>query len=316
MLYKQLETAFFPRKHPLDADTITLNQKRIYILPSRSGLILAVVLFAMLLGAINYNNSLAYALTFLLISVTTVSILHTWRNLYKLQINIGECPPVHKGAMIQVPIAVNNPDTYQHLAIKLAWPGQEPTHIDLKPKEQHWVQLTTPAIQRGYQTIGKLVIYSRYPLGLFQAWGNLYFDARCLVYPTPSENKQLPPVNSYNNADSGENKEGSDDFTGQRKYQNGDSMRHVNWKALAKGHRLLTKQFGGESPNELVLSWHQTDKTEVEKRLSQLTRWILEAHQIGLHFGLELPHLQLPVDHGDPHLHRCLKALALYGKQA
>ncbi len=315
-MYKQLDSQYILRKHPLDADTITLNQKRIYILPSRSGFILALVLFAMLLGAINYNNSLAYALTFLLASVTMISMLHTWRNLYKLQINIGKCQPVHKGATIQVPVAINNPDNYPHLAIRLAWPGQEPTHIDLNPHEQQWVRLTTPALQRGYQPIGKLVIYSRYPLGLFHAWGNLRFDQRFLVYPLPSENKQLPPVNIQNNADSGAGKNGTHDFAGQRRYQNGDSLRHVNWKALAKEQGLLTKQFGGETPHELILSWHQTDKTEIELRLSQLTRWVMEAHQLGLHFGLELPHLLLPVDHGDLHYHRCLKALALYGKSA
>jgi uncharacterized protein (DUF58 family) len=313
-MYKQLENQFLLRKHPLDADTITLNQKRIYILPSRSGFILALVLFAMLLGAINYNNSLAYALTFLLASVTMISMLHTWRNLYKLQINVGKCLAVHKGEIIQIPVAISNPGSTQHLAIKLAWPGQKPIHIDLNPHEQQWVRLTTPALQRGYQPIGKLVIYSRYPLGLFHAWGNLRFDQRCLVYPTPSDNQQLPPVNTHNNADSGEGKSGTDDFTGQRRYQNGDSLRHVNWKALAKERGLLTKQFGGEAPHELVLSWHQTDKTEIELRLSQLTSWVMQAHQLDLHFGLELPHLELPVDHGDLHYHRCLKALALYGK--
>ncbi len=314
-MYKRLENQFLLRKYPLDADTVTLNQKRIYILPSRSGVILALVLFVMLLGAINYNNSLAYALTFLLASVTMISMLHTWRNLYKLQIYIGKCLAVHKSEIMQIPVAIRNPDSFQHLGIKLAWPGQKPVHIDLNPEEQQWAKLTTPTLQRGYQPIGKLVIYSRYPLGLFHAWGNLHFDLRCLVYPTPSENKQLPPVNIHNNADNGEGKNGTDDFTGQRRYQNGDSLRHINWKALAKERGLLTKQFGGEAPHELVFSWHQTDKTEIEHRLSQLTRWVMEAHQLNLHFGLELPHLKLPIDHGDSHYHCCLKALALYGKQ-
>ena len=317
-MYKQIENKFVLRKHQLDVGTITLSQKRIYILPSRSGFVLAVVLFVMLLGAINYNNSLAYALTFLLASVTTISMLHTWRNLYKLQVHIGNCLAVHKGENIQIPVAIKNPDNFQHLGIELAWPGQKPIHVDLNPEQQHLVKLTTPALQRGYQPIGKLVIYSRYPLGLFHAWGNLNFDQRCLVYPTPSENKQLPPppANIYNNVDSGEGKNGTDDFTGQRRYQNGDSLRHINWKALAKERGLLTKQFGNEAPHEYVFSWHQTEKIEVEHRLSQLARWIMEAHQMNLHFGLELPHLKLPVDHGDLHYHRCLKALALYGKSS
>ncbi len=314
MFNKILTDNFFSRNRPLDIDTVTLNRKRIYILPSRSGYIFALALSAMLLAAINYNNSLAYALTFLLSSVATISMLHTWRNLHNLKVNIGECHVVHKGEMIQVPVAISNQDTRHHFALKLAWPGQEPIHIDLNPEQQQWVQLTTPAVQRGYQPIGKLVIYSRFPLGLFHTWSNLRFDHHCLVYPAPSENKQLPSANTHNDADNGEGKKGTDDFIGQRRYQSGDSMHHINWKALAKERGLFIKQFGGESPNELLLSWHQTENTDIEGRLSQLTRWVMEAHQQGLHFGLELPQVQFPVDHSELHYHRCLKALALYGK--
>ena len=43
---------------------ITLTQRRIYILPSKHGIYFGVLMLVMLLGSINYNNSLGYSLTF------------------------------------------------------------------------------------------------------------------------------------------------------------------------------------------------------------------------------------------------------------
>ena len=43
-----------------------LTQRRVFVLPTRQGLAYAVSLLVMLVGAINYNLSLGYALVFLL----------------------------------------------------------------------------------------------------------------------------------------------------------------------------------------------------------------------------------------------------------
>lgn len=304
----------FSHATPSESSPIQLTQKRIYILPTRNGVILAIVLFAMLMGAINYNNSLTYLLTFLLISVAAVSMLHTWRNLYGLHVDIGKCTPVHVGSLIEVPVSIQNTGTQTRLALNIAWPEKEPIQFDLKPNELQWVKLTLPTDHRGYQPIGKLTIYSQFPLGLFHAWSHLQFEQNCLVYAYPAKNGQLPNKNSPQdgNADSGAT--GSDDFVGQRNYNNGDSLRHINWKALAKEQGLLTKQFSGNQSDELVLSWDQTGTTDTEQCISQLTRWVIEAEQAGLRYGLHLPDQHLPTKQGHSHRHQCLSALALYRK--
>ena len=293
---------------------IKLTQKRIYILPTRNGVILSIVLFAMLMGAINYNNSLTYVLTFLLISVAVVSMLHTWRNLYGLHVNIGKCTSVHAGSLIEVPVSIQNTGSQTRLALNIAWPDKEPIQFDLKPNEQQWVKLTLPTDHRGYQALGKLTIYSQFPLGLFHTWSRLQFEQDCLVYAFPAINGQLPNKNcpQDGNADSGT--AGSDDFVGQRDYNNGDSLRHINWKALAKEQGLLTKQFSGSQSDELVLSWDQTGTTDTEQCISQLTRWVIEAEQAGLRYGLHLPDQHLPTKQGHSHQHQCLSVLALYRK--
>ncbi len=62
---------------------------RIYILPTRHGYAFVLALCAMLLGAINYSNGLAYALTFLLASLALVSMLHANRNLAGLKFGVS-----------------------------------------------------------------------------------------------------------------------------------------------------------------------------------------------------------------------------------
>ena len=60
---------------------ITLSQKNIFIFPTRTGFVFAGLLVLLILGAINYQASLVYAMAFLLGSLFLVTILYTFRNL-------------------------------------------------------------------------------------------------------------------------------------------------------------------------------------------------------------------------------------------
>ena len=89
----------------------------------------------------------------------------------------------------------------------------------------------------------------------------------------------------------------------------------MNWKALARERGLLTKQFGGDRANELMLSWDILAGLDTEARLSRLARWVLEAELAGLRYGLVLPDQVITPLQGEVHRHACLKALAMFGKQ-
>ena len=68
------------------AREVTLDQRRIFIFPSLTGLFFACSLLVMLLAAINFENNLSYALTFLLATLFIVATLHTYANLSGLTI--------------------------------------------------------------------------------------------------------------------------------------------------------------------------------------------------------------------------------------
>lgn len=296
-----------------ESGTVTLNQRRVYIIPTRSGLFFALVLLAMLIGAINYQNSLAFALTFLLAGLGIVSMVHAVRNLYGLRIHAGHPRPAFVGELASFPINVENSGDQQRIALKMYLPDQPPLTFDLEENGGRWIELHFPSTRRGHLKPGRITLYSRFPLGLFHAWSYLHLDMPCLIYPRPDSDGELPPLSAQEEGTGNAQQHGNDDFTSLRPYHLGDSMRHVHWKALAREQGMLTKQFTSGSNEELWLHWDLLGSLGTEARLSRLTRQVLEADRLGFAYGLALPDQQIPPARGDAHRHRCLEALALFG---
>lgn len=310
---KRLNLARFFKGEGAESGTITLNQRRIYILPTRAGISFMLILFAMFMAAINYNNSLAYLLTFLLTSLAIVSILHCHRNLQGISLRSTAPEANFAKQPLNFPVYLHNPSSRARVAIKLGWPKQKPQCCDLAPGASHWLQLTDQAAQRGWQPMQRITLYSRYPLGLFHAWSHINFNNPALIYPQPIGTHQLPPQSSVSQGSEGSLGQGSHDFAGQRPYHPGDSMRHINWRALAREHGMLTKQFTGNQSDLLLLDWQMVENLPLELKLSQLCRWVVEAQQANLRYGINLPGQQIPVGSGLSHYQQCLAALALYG---
>jgi uncharacterized protein (DUF58 family) len=289
-----------------------LHRRNVYILPTKQGLIFANLLMLMLIGAINYNNNLAYLMTFLLASLSVVAILHTYRNLLQLTISAGHIEPRFVGEMLTIPLRIDNRSGPTRLAIELQFPGEDASVLDINPHHQQYVELETVPTHRGRHVLDRFTIATRFPLGLFRAWANVHLQHTYLVYPRPAAIHQLPAHSHYKLKVSGDQGVGADDFAGLRQYHKGDSLRHIHWKAAARQQGLLTKQFGGDRSEELWLDWDNLTGVDVEQRLSILTRWVLLAEREGKSYGLRLPNRAIAPSRGDHHRHHCLKALAEY----
>lgn len=291
---------------------ITLTRRRVYILPSRTGMIFSVLLLAMLIGAINYQNSLSFIFTFLLTGVGLVSMVHTFRNLNGLRFRVGHIRPVFAGEQAAFPVSVENPNGHQRFAIKLHFTDEAPVTLDLPHDGGQWLDLHYPTKQRGYLKPGRITVYTRFPLGLFHAWAYVNIEMQALVYPAPSAERKLPAESSVEDGSGGDHSRGNDDFASLRPYHPGDSLRHIHWKALAREQGLVTKQFGGGVSEELWLNWEMLGNLPIEEKLSRLCRWVLEADSNGSRYGLTLPNREISPSRGDNHRHQCLQALALF----
>jgi uncharacterized protein (DUF58 family) len=272
----------------------------------------AVLLLLMLVGAINYNNSLAYLLTFLFASLSVVAILHTYRNLLRLSLTSGHIEPRFVGEPLTIPVRIDNRQGPARLAIEINFPGETPSIVDIGAHLQQNIDLENIPQRRGQHLLNRFTIATRFPLGLFRAWAHVHLKQSYLVYPRPAAISQLPADSLYKLKVTGDQGVGADDFAGLRPYHSGDSLRHIHWKVAARQQGLLTKQFGGDRSEELWLDWSSLPDVPLEQRLSILTRWVLLAEREGKSYGLRLPDLVLEPDRGGPHRHHCLKALAEY----
>ncbi len=295
-----------------DAGSVTLTQRRIYILPTAAGLLFGATLLAMLIGCMNYNVSLGYVLTFLVSSIGVVSILHTFRNLAQLQLRAGRTVAVFAGEHALFPILLINPTRLSRKSIALRGRAGEEVYADVPDGQTASALLRIPSERRGILQLGRIRVFTLFPLGLTRAWSNVELDATCVVYPAPESGVVPLPTPSGGNADGAYSAQGSDDFAGLRKYQIGDSLRHVAWKALARGQVVLTKQFSGMAAGTLWLEWDALSADmPIEARISRLTRWVLDASHSGQTFGLRLPAAVLAPAAGAAHEEHCLTALAL-----
>ncbi len=299
-------------RRTVETGTVVLNQRRIYIIPSKQGFAFAFVLGLMLLGDINYNLSLGYVLTFLLATTAGLTMLYAFRNLAQLEIHAGYVEPVFVGELARFVFHFNNPSTLARYQIHLHDDAGNETVFDLSTQCSTPVELAIPATKRGWLDSERLSLYTHFPLGLFHAWTYIHFDVRALVYPKPAAPQPLPAASAQNGMGKVMAK-GDDDFSGLRNYVPGDALPRIAWKALAREQGLQVKQFSAQQDYSLWLDWSQLPNIATERKLELLTRWVLDADAHGLMYGLRLPDGEVMQHHGTTHRAECLKRLALYG---
>ncbi|MDR2877787.1 MAG: DUF58 domain-containing protein [Chromatiales bacterium] len=296
---------------------VILGRNRIFILPSAQGLLYAALTFVMLLGAANYNNSLAFILTFVLIALGLIALLQTYRNLAGLRLSAGRCVPIFQGETAHFEVMVENPTRAARHALALQRGQDSPLvfHLDgtvTTASVSCTIIVPVQTERRGLLTLGLLRLHTRYPLGLFRAWVYVNLDFKCLVYPRPA----APSANTLRLTSGMRGRitdtDGNEDFIGHRAYRLGDSPRHVDWKAAARSDALLSKRFGSQQQAQCWLDWHDHEGDR-ETRLSRLCRAVLDAEASGMSYGLKLPTLVIAPAHGGAHRHQCLRALALFG---
>ena len=292
---------------------MTLDQKRIFIFPSRIGLFFSVCLLVMLMTAINYQNNMSFALTFLLATLFIVGILHTYANLSGLTVRALRATPAFPGKQSEFSIKLERGGQREHFALYVKYPHSDGSVVNLVEQDTVQVNLHLPVGKRGWFSPGRLLLESTYPLGLLRCWTWIDLDLYALVYPQPLAAAQLPGLATDRPDGAAVPIAGSDDFYGFRDYREGDSLRQIHWKGLARGQGVQTKQYGAYADRCVWLDWEMFAGMGTERRLSHLCYWALQFESRDEEYGLRLPGLVLEPGIGERHRDRVLQALALYG---
>jgi len=306
---------------------LTFDRRRVYIFPTRHGFMLGAMIFVILLGSINYDNALGYLLSFLLFGLFLIATLHTYNNLAGMSYIGAATTPVYAGATARFKLTFDNRDRPVRYSLQLFhWPPRKRRWRRRLPNKHPGVSialmaagdmahatLEIDAAERGWLNLQRVRVTSVFPLGVLRAWAYFEDHHQCLVYPKPEGQLPLPIHGPSAEAQTVGNSPGSEDFGGFRPYTPGDPIRAIAWKALARQETILVKRFTSGGSQQAWVRWVDCGSLkDIEARLCQMTKWIVEADRLGLAYGLELPGYALAPNRGADHRHECLRALALY----
>lgn len=292
--------------------SIELNQKRIFIFPSRSGWGFIAVAILLLLIGVNYENNLLHAVAFLLLSIFVVSIIHTYGNLSGIKVTAIKGYPCFAGEQAEFELRLSASGKRERENVQLAWKGCQSQTVDMIDHSGCTLRLYHPAPERGLLLPRPLLIKSGYPLGLLNVWSWLEVESSAVVYPAPQ--KSLIPSSLIRSDGEGrlQSHDGGEDFAGLEQYHPGMPLRHVAWKAYARGQGMHAKTFHAEVDERVWLDWEELAGMPTEIRLSCLCYLVLQLEKQGEHYGLKLPGKRFEPDRGKNHRQGLLTALALF----
>jgi uncharacterized protein (DUF58 family) len=288
-----------------------IGRRRIYIVPTRFGIMLALMLVAMLVAGLNYNSNLGLAFAFLMVSTALVTMHHCNRNLLSLQVDVAvEIDAIAGGDALFVFVLSNDSRVDRRDVQVRCLSGGAIRSVAARSSES--VAVAVPVSARGITHIAQFEMRTRYPFGWFHAWSYVNGGLTIHVAPCPRGARTLPSARGAGSASRSEIR-GDEDFSGLRPYEAGMPLKHMAWKVIARGHEAAVRSYTDLAARPEWLEWTSLDGMDTEARLSQLCLWVLESETAQRTYGLRIPGREILPGRGAVHRVTCLRALAAYG---
>lgn len=269
-------------------------------------------------GAVQ-NNGAAYLLCFISTVMAAMSWLRARENLRGLVISVGRLESARAGEMTKLTLDVRAQTGagVHGLEVLIVDGGGRWSFIEqIEGGASIRLNIAVQTPETGLLKTLRVRARSVYPLGLFSAEREVELLSPRHIHPRPEGSLPMPAADSGQQAGSvsfpqasGRPGREGDDFAGVREWQPGDSLRHVDWRALARGRPLLVKQWSAGTGSAVTLDWAALDLPAPE-RAGQIARWIEECEASDTPYALRLPTCQIPVNLGPAHARQCLDALA------
>jgi uncharacterized protein (DUF58 family) len=300
------------RRHGEDTLPVTIDRRRIFILPTRFGLMLAALIFAMLIAGLNYNSNLGLAFAFLMASLVLVAMHHCHRNLLGLGVDVNVEADAFAGEDAAFDFMLRNPSAVDRCDIEIRCAAEAEAVKSVGAYSDERVTVNVSVARRGVVRISQFELRTRYPFGWFRAWTYLQGSLSAFVAPQPRGDRAPSAAAATGNVPRSE-AHGDEEFSALRSYVPGIPLKHMAWKVLARGADAAVRSYSGLAAQPEWLEWSALEGLDTEARLSQLCRWVL-ANEAGYRrpYGLRIPGLEIAPGRGAAHRARCLRALAMY----
>ncbi len=270
---------------------------------------------AMFYAGVSQSNNAAFVIGFVVASMVVMSALQGWGNLRWVRVRADLNSQVFAGAAAALNVELTNASKHPAYALRISQrhgqrAGQKCGVIAGQASWRGEVPVTFA--KRGLWPIPEVEVSSVFPMAFFEFRRRFQVDQSVVVYPELLGNADFPEWSGASaDSEAATRKRGGDDFAGVRGYLPGESQRHVDWKAVARGAPLMVKEFDGGWEAVLQLTLETAPQEDLEGKLSQLALWVVRAGREGVPFSLKLPGIHLPTHSGLGHQNACLEALAL-----
>lgn len=293
--------------HPLETPAGRLRPTRVGL-----GFLLAVLLS--LVGCINYDLSLGYALTFLLAGVWVTGAAYAARQAREAEVRLLPPASAVAGGKAEYRLALRRRGDGLPFRAEVVGRGAALTFTFPAQAEAESFGWTLPTPVRGlHDPAAHLSIYD--PLGLWSMTRPLRPQQMLLVWPRAEHNPPPPPQEAMQGGEEGTRRvRGDQEFSGLRPYVAGDPTRRISWRRSAgreylAGGGLLVRETDAPAAYAAALEWNVLSG-DPEARISRLAGWIAELSAANQPFSLQLPNEQLGLGSGEAQRQRALTALA------
>jgi uncharacterized protein (DUF58 family) len=304
--------AWARRRQGEDRLPVSIITRRVYILPTRAGLALGLLLLVMLLAGLNYANSIALMITFLLGGFALIAMHLTHRNLVGVVARGIAAVDAFAGEHGLLLLTLASSGRMRRFAIECEIEGSERESVTLPEEGTVRADIAVPLERRGRLWIGRVKLSTAFPFGLFRAWTYLHLEQPLLAWPVPRGRREPPAEAATGGEAPSVHRAGDEEWAGLREFRSGDSPRQVAWGVYARGRGLMVKTYQSPAAHHRMFDLASLSGG-IEDRLEQLSAWVVAAHARGERYGLKLGEREIPPDAGNEHRKRCLDALALFG---
>src|SRR5690606_23998211 len=235
---RRIELLARPR-HP-ETLPVSLDRRRVYILPTAFGWFFLLLLLAMSVGALNYNNNPALLLALLLAGAANTSLFAAHLQLSGLQVVAVGAEPVAAGKPLRLDVHARAGDDRMRRGLRVECLGGSGV-LSLEGGAGT-ATLVVPTSRRGWLDIGRLRVSTTRPLGLARAWAWIWPRTPVLVYPAPEAHGPPLPEGAGDSAQARMHPAG-DDVHHLRAYRRGDARRAIAWKPSARHGALLVREY-------------------------------------------------------------------------
>lgn len=283
---------------------------------NRHTLALAAIVLGMWYAAEAQSNGAAHLLALLTAVVGALSFLHARANLRGLSVRLVGARPTAQDETTRIQVELRATWAVSPCGLELLAIGAKSSVfvervisgsallVELPPPDQH----AGGAL--------RIRVWSVYPLGLFTVEGVVETSWVRRIYPRAAGDLPLPDVNHSLQGDAAlvsrsfAQISGGDDFAGLREWRAGDSPRHIDWRAVARGGPVMVKTWSASVQGVVVMDWKTLPLPE-EERDGQIARWMEKCEADGMPYELRLPQKTIRAGLGLAHHRRCLDALAM-----